>query len=237
MSKGDWKAKVIHTALVGIFLVATNTVAQTNSFTFTNVMGEAIRVEPIRVQDGRLIYRNESGGGSIRMGELPADIQKQFGYDQREAAVANAQERRRKELADMQAARDLAAAARLQEYREITRKVEETRTVIWARVMQRLDGGLLIDADSVRESESELRRIGTHIEGHNGEKVRNSAEGIIMLCDYSKEKMTADGDKFAVIGFPIGFYEYSSVGAGKKTVRRYTTDLKKAVLAAMHRDR
>lgn len=39
----------------------------------------------------------------------------------------------------------------------------------------------------------------------------------------------ADGDLVEVWAYPIGMYEYTAVSGGKKTVRKYTCDINKAL--------
>src|SRR5262249_10781361 len=149
-----------------------------------------------------------------------------FGYDPEKAAMAESREKaQRKKQADAEAAA-LADAQRAQDLQRIKKETEGTATIIWARVIQRIGNNLLIDTDSER-----ARLPLPKIEAHHTGKVPNLATGIILLTDYPGASAKVDDDVFAVVGYPIGTYEYTAVAGGRKTIRKYTYNLD---LAAEH---
>ncbi len=61
--------------------------AQTNMITFTNKAGEKVSGTVTLVQPDGIVYRKDGGGGKVKFADLPAETQKQFGYDPAKAAA------------------------------------------------------------------------------------------------------------------------------------------------------
>jgi hypothetical protein len=203
--------------------------AQTNLITFTNRNHEVISNAVVIKCDGvRLVYRTEgASGGSVPLMDLPQALQERFGYDPEKARLAQSEERLKQSKEYYYRSKAALDATTAKLNATLMRRAEESRTSIWARVIQRTPSGLLIDADSLRR---DIRdgNARSDLEGNRWGSIQHYAEGTILLTDYPKEKSAADGDTFGVVGFPTGMHEYVTVNGSKKTVRRYTADINKA---------
>lgn len=215
----------------------TNTNSASIFIGFTNTVGEYItNAEVVSVAPNKLVYRASDGlgGGTIRLEKLPPELQAKFNYDPDEANKADQMDNDRKaadlqkRIASQQAAED---AARLEECRK---KMKDQAIILCARVIQRLDNGLLLRAasgdenidgytyDSLFLAYQKSYDSGTASSAH-------WASGIVFLADYPFKNQTAADDKFITLAYPAGFYKYTTVNHSESTIRRYTSDLEKAL--------
>ena len=220
--------------------------AQTNTnsapifISFTNTLGVYItNAEVVSLSPNKLIYRIDGGlgGGTIRLEKLPPGLQAKFHYDPDEANKADQMENDRK-AADLQ--KRIAgeqAAVREAHWNECEEKMKAQATVICARVIQRLDNGLLLSAednDDRLDGYSYDSLLIAWQKSYDSGKVTgaHSASGIVFLADYPFKNQMAAGDKFITLAYPNGFYKYTTVNHSESTIRRYTSDLVQAVAYA-----
>lgn len=133
-------------------LLACGCLAQTNTpITFTNGSEVISNAEPVRVERGMLIYRLEGGsGGTVKLRDLPPELQRRFGYDPAREAQDEANRRQRAlEVGDQELNNAIASGL----FREVDGVVYDLRKQqpgwAWfpnARLINELDGGeALID--------------------------------------------------------------------------------------------
>jgi hypothetical protein len=207
----------------------------TNRITFTNTSGVVSEAEPIRVEHGKLIYRAPGGGGSVKLSELPPYLQERFGYDPAQAAADEQQEKERRARQAQQAqavAAQSAAAADDEKWRK------ENEVVVYGKVIQKVGDELLVDAyrGPILPAWDHLvdqwvKVIMAERPARYGVPTKKWwADGTVLLLDYPKISAVVDGDFVAAVSYPMGTYEYTAVSGGRKTVRRYTASLTKALI-------
>lgn len=213
--------------------------AQTNlgTITFTNktsgtVVRDAIVTKNDRV---RLTYKLEGGGGgTVRLAELPEQLQTRFGYSLEMAINADTEARLRAKAYRRQQA-VAADTARVQVRRK---EVEATMRILFVRVMQRTGEELLVNCDvsamktgAWREylQSAEFKKINKEKGAPQVKQAMNIERGIVYIVDHPNITNLADDDEFVVIAYPIGTHEYTAVSGGKKTVRKYTCNLERAI--------
>lgn len=114
----------------------------------------------------------------------------------------------------------------------IRRQVAAAGRVILGNVSQKTSLGLMIFSGQTpvnhpgfggRDSRLVASRFprGTEFYGH------------CLLLDHPKFKGLVDEDYVEVVAYPCGDYSYQSVGAGGKTIRRFTADFNKAYSGAL----
>lgn len=197
--------------------------AQTNLITFTNRNHEVIsNAVVIRHDAVSMVYMTGgASGGSVKLADLPPDLQKRFGYDPLQAASAERKEselRSARSKAAQAIATEQAAAETKRKRREEVSKME---TIVWGRVIQRLDKGLLVNADSQIHGDR-LPSEPAMYDPDLGRAVR-FAKGIVLLSDYRGHAV--DDDVVYALAYPVQDYEYTAVSGAKKTVRQYTADI------------
>ena len=116
--------------------------AQTNLITFTNRNHEIISNAVVLRCDGvKLIYRMEgASGGSVKLSDLPRELQERFGYDPAKAVIDEQRERalrRREAIAAANAGTERAGVARFEE-------IKRTGAIVWGKIIQRTGDKLLI---------------------------------------------------------------------------------------------
>ena len=236
-----WKIKVT----VGVFLIACFCVAQSETVTFTNTGSIVSNAVVVRVDHNRLIYRTPEGGGSIKLSELPTDLQEHFGYDPAQAA---ADERLEKANAERERnARE--SAARAAALRRLQENFKTNGVIVWGKVIQRVGEKLLIDADTGAERSSvsrqatalalhsQDRHFGLPKEWQDGIPQKwNIASGTVLLVDHPRTSSIVDSEIVLVVAYPTGTYEYTAVSGARKTIRKYTASLDNAFLASLVKD-
>lgn len=219
-----------------LFIVAASAAsAQTNTFiSFTNTSGVFVtNAEVAKIFPNKIIYRTSNGGGTIRIDVLPEPIQKQLGYNFTNAALADSIEKIDKSIEyenAKQQMQQLRYAARFNAQKDIT---EKSARAIVGRVIQRLDGGLLVSARP-----DDGLPIENYIEDElwkswNNRHTLYRAEGILYLVDYPNHTYMAADDKFLTVAYPDGFFKYKTVNGSESIVRRYTSSLKKATVDSL----
>ena len=201
------------------------------TISFTNKTGTVIsNAEIIKVEPSKIIYRTgPSVFDSVKFVDLPDEVQKRFGYNP-EKSAAGEQSEERQRAASMERQRKIIAQSKIeQQARERRAKVEKAKVLVWARVIQRLDDELLVDAS--RSGYKELTEF-KNFAGKNADEFWKLARatGTILLTDYPRVKNVVDGDDFLTVAYAAGTYEYTTVNNSKKTIRKYTCDPDKAIL-------
>lgn len=123
-------------------------------------------------------------------------------------------------------------------YKKIMTGVQMSGGVVYGKVIQKIEEGLLVDASTLREAAaSSIERgyppTGILPEPPTGKAGTNYITGTILLTDFPKARTLADGDKFSAIVYPTGQFSYESVGGGRRTIRKYSADLTRATAAAL----
>jgi len=230
-------ASILLLISIGIALAQTNTNSAPIFISFTNTLGEYItNAEVVSLSPNKLIYRADGGlrGGTIRLDKLSPDLQATFHYDPDEANKADQIENDKKvaDLKKRMAAQQVAnEQARLEECRQ---KMKAQAIVLCARVIQRLDDGLLLRAADSEENTDgyaydNLFQAWQKSYDSGAAGSAHWVSGIVFLADYPFKNQTAADDKFITIAYPDGFHKYTTVNHSENTVRRYTSSLDKAV--------
>lgn len=123
-------------------------------------------------------------------------------------------------------------------YKKAMNGVQMSGGVVYGKVIQKIEDGLLVDASTLREAASNSIERGYPPTGilpeiPAGKAGTNYITGTILITDFSKAGTLADGDKFSAIVYPTGQFIYESVGGGRRTIRRYTADITRATAAAL----
>ena len=113
--------------------------------------------------------------------------------------------------------------------------------VIEGKVIQKIDGRLLVDSADTRKEEYQRQEIENlyiypnYIVNHgpvtfftDGVQVY---DGLCLLTDYASEGNVVDGDVVRTAAYPNGKYTYTAVSGNSKTVRQFTCNAN-LVLAA-----
>jgi hypothetical protein len=205
----------------------------TNTVSFTNRNTVVVNAVAVRWDATKLVYRTAEGGGTVKLADLPRDLQERFGYEPSAAAAAETTEAQQQAKARAAVAAGREQALRAEAQKQRAKQVAATGTMIWAQVIGRTKEGLLLDTDWVRNREISMQAgIPTRLLP----KVQNDqfasysvARGIVLLVDYDRENSVVDGDEFGIVGFPVGTYEYTTVTGAGKTVRKYSANFSKVV--------
>lgn len=208
-----------------------------STLSFTNKQGLAIQnAQVVRVRTNDVIFRlpGDSGGiGAVKLGDLPLDLARKFGYDPELL-------KKREAEAEERAAQDAplnAAAAQINRERQQIQLLRANafsgRMYIEGVVLQKLEQGLLIRSGTEIRARAEAQNRRNGIPSGGEVAIRGVRNGIIvyddlcLLTDFRAAGSLVDNDKIAVIAFPNGEYSYTTTSGGKKTVRTFTTDLTK----------
>jgi hypothetical protein len=208
--------------IIAFFLcVAVSAIAETNTLTFTNKAGGVIKDAPIISFNAKdVFYRIGSGGGTVHLADLPADLQKRFNYNRTNAAAFEKKAAAHKQAMIAQ----LADAGNIQEINRLSKSmlddVKKTKMYITGRIIQRLDRRLLVD------SASEFSRIGgPPLYGRISSWTVGGVpvyDGTCILTGYFSSAI--DGDVVSTVAYPNGTYTYTAVSGAEKTVRRFTVN-------------
>ena len=215
--------------IMGLMVCGTMS-AQTNMITFTNRSHEVISNAIVLRCDGvKLVYRTEgAGGGSVKLAELPRDLQVRFGYDPDRSAAAERKDSERL-AADRKVTQALSTRqAALQAKQKRRAEVSKSETMVFGRVIQCLDNGLLVNADSNVHGERMSEEPAFYQPDLNREVPY--AKGTVMLQDYKGKAV--DGDMVNVLAYPVEYYEYTAVSGGRRRVRKYTANIDNCIPAS-----
>ena len=204
--------------------------AQTNVFiTFTNKAGTLVsNAEVVKVDANKLIYRIPSGGGTVKLSDLPPALQEQFGYNAKKAAAVDENEQKAR-AADLQ--QRAAMAATQEKYNRLKARLVQGSRRVDGKILQKISDGLLVQSGDHGRALREYRedvygaRGGTMTEGN---APGAEALSLVLLQDYPDPNMVDDGH-VDVIAYPIGLYSYDSVGKSQKTVRKFSCNLDTAI--------
>ena len=221
--------------LLCLFAAAMTVSAQTNLLiSFTNSTGVFItNAEVAKILPNKIIYRTAAGGGTIRLDALPPEIQTRLGYNYTNAAKADFIDRLNKSMQNEAAQRQLEQAQATARFSAQRITTEKTARAIIGRVVQRLDGGLLVSGRPASDMEFVNYTSDAAWEKWNNRWTLPSTEGILFLVDYPNHAGMAADDKFLTVAFPDGFFKYTTVNGSESIVRRYTSSLDKATADAL----
>ena len=204
--------------------------AQTNTcITFTNKSGDVIsNAEVVEVHVSKLTYRIPSGGGMVKLADLPPQLQERFGYDAAKADAADKKEREDR-AAELQKATAISAA--MAKYDGLKNQLIQGSRRVDGKVLQKISVGLLVESGDFGRSFKEYHedvygtRGGIMTEGSSpGAEALN----LVLLQDYPDSSMADDGH-VDIIAYPVGLYTYESVGKSQKTVRKFSCNLDTAI--------
>jgi len=217
--------------------------AQTNTvISFTNAAGKLIaNAEVVRVFPNKLFYLAASGGGTIRLGDLPPALQRKFGYNPTNAATADTKDEV-EEQAHLQAMYDhQLLASQLFQIEMFRHRVFKTCRIVWGGVVKKLPGGLLVDSGEEMvapavASEPEFEAHGNSTTTHKTEadEAREPGalcKGQVFLADYPGYDSAVVGDYVQILAYRMGDYDYQAAPGGQKTVRKFTAGFDKAFAA------
>jgi hypothetical protein len=211
---------------------------------FTNSFGDLItNAIPVRLFANKLVYiTTDYGGGTIRLGKLPPDLQKKFGYNPANAAAADETDRQKHQA---QLERNKQAAIAFQQNAEYEMRksiLKKGSRTIDGRVIQKIPAGLLVDSGREQLDEEGRTASGVSPDGSGSvwwsgpEHIREADSpgayclALCLLTDYPKYDQTTDGDYIHILAYPTGQYIYTTVQNSSKTVRRFSYDFDVAMM-------
>jgi hypothetical protein len=59
-------------------------------------------------------------------------------------------------------------------------------------------------------------------------------EGVVLLTDCPRQNSLGTDDKVMIVGFPDGFFKYTTVGGSESTIHRYSYSVAVATAHAMN---
>ncbi len=207
-----------------------NPVFWTNTFiTFTNHYGDVTsHAEIIKVTVNKLTYRTPNGGGTIKISELPGDLQKKFYFNPTNAADMDELESLTKQQDEL---KNQVITFAQSKYNRLKAQLVQGSRRVDGKVLQKISEGLLVQSGELSRKMQEYHedvygsRPGIIIEGN-----RPGAEALnlVLLQDYPDPNM-ADEGHVDVIAYPVGLFSYDSVGKSQKTVRKFSCDIDAAI--------
>jgi hypothetical protein len=161
-----------------------------------------------QVEADKVHITYDDGIGTIKLADLPSDLQKRFNYDPVAAAKATADEQAKEAASDAMVAQvkaqDKAAEQQEQKDEETAALMEKTKLTVNATITQVLDGGALVDYSG----SGQLQPYG------------HFAEPIVIA---GLSSALVDGDPWKGVIYFAGTYSYTTVDGAAKTVRRWAT--------------
>lgn len=212
-------------------------IAQTNTYiTFTNKSGVVIsNAEVVKVDANKVTYRIPSGGGTVKLADLPPEVQEQFNYDAAKADMADEKENL-KQAADLQQRAAMSAA--IAKYNQLRDQLIQGSRRVDGKVLQRISEGLLVDSGAASITRAEERHYGTSPDGNpiswgGGTIMEGNSPGaealhLVLLQDYPDPNVVDDGH-VDIFAYPVGLYSYETVGKSQKTVRKFSCNLDAAI--------
>jgi hypothetical protein len=224
------------TLILFLLTACLSSIAQTNTITFTNQYGDVVsNAVVIKVSANTLLYRIPSGGGAVKLANLPPDLQQRFGYDPEKAAALDRKEQQDR-AADLQ--QRMAWAAADAKYNRLKNQLEQGRRRIRGKVLQRISEGLLVDSGAATIAYAEETHYGTSPDGDpiswgggtiaEGKTPGEEALSLVLLQDFPDPNMT-DGGYVDIMAYPVGLYTYETVNQSSKTVRIFSANLDTAI--------
>ena len=220
--------------LLGLMMITANA-GEPSLITFTNREGRAFtNAEVFKVDPSGIFFRYAGTSvGRIEFPDLPANIQKQLGYDPAKAADFLV-EQKRKETAQKMAQQERAKnyAAQLAAQKRL-REVALTRIGIRGKIIQKTAEGLLVNSGSEEWSRiSAAERAMGASPGGGGAVIFACFDGVCLLTDFAGADKMVDGEVVETSAYPNGQYTYTTVQNASKTVRRFTANPAKVVSLA-----
>jgi hypothetical protein len=202
------------------------------TFTFTNKDGIVIsNAEVVKIYANKLIWRKDfgmEGAGTVKLADLPPDLQQRFGYDPEKAAALDEKEQQDR-AADLQRRRTIAAAQ--EKYSRLKAKLVQGSRRVDGKVLQKISEGLLVESGDLERA---LQEHNERVYGDTGGVTFESgipggeALGLVLLVDYPDPNMTDEGH-VDIIAYPLGLFSYDTLNKSSKTVRKFSADLETAI--------
>ena len=230
---------------MGLAVAAASPAAE--PITVTNKNGVVYKnITVIRKDRDGILFRSESGGGRLKAVDMGEELQTRFGFDP--ATVGKiADEEKQKAVERDRSYNEAAAKAKA----ALTARTQENATLgpIRHSLMQgaRLIRGTVSQKGSgfgilVSSGEEELRRFleterlagrDSKASDYPNDKAQPGAVfvGKCLLVHHPKESEIAGDDKVNIAAYMAGTYEYESVSAGTRSVRKFDCDLEGLVRA------
>jgi len=218
------------TLLLGLFITAVGFsglgAEDFGTLTFTNKSGKVYTNALVTsVSQDRVIWRDGASGGSVRLTDLPAAVQKRFGYDSAKAANVESQRADNAALRREAFAKAKDEALRTAELKKKTDEVEAARRLIAGSILQVLDDGILVRHGTMG---NEIIRQAQQRAG--GRSYGSLNTELVMITEVDTSNLV-DGANARAWVYPLGTYSYTSVGGGMKTIKKYTMNKETALRA------
>jgi hypothetical protein len=210
--------------------------AQTNLvISFTNTSGVFVtNAEVEKLLGNKLLYKTDTGGGTIRLDALPKNIQAELGFDPIAAQAADLAEQKQR----MEYKKQSLALIRAQELDALKKNFAQGSRTISGRIIQKIPEGLLVDSgrediDEVGHKDIEFDSQGNMATSltttvQEGDTAGATCLGLVLLEDHPRAAELVDDNVVVTIGYPDGQFSYKAVSGGQKTIRKFTTDFNKA---------
>jgi hypothetical protein len=233
------KTLVLLSGCIATLFGSVQLIAQTNkpakgvgsTITFKTSKGVEVKeARVISVDFDGLVWRAQhpdgrAFGGRVNFSELPLEVAKEFGHDPQKSAVANAGRAKA-------AAQQRAAATESRNSSARAAAAANTKMVVIGLVSQNVrDGVMVIGEDQAPKmwstsqfvrAPSGLDRATTTWRGPPTTDGTPIFVGRCLVTDVDNKGSLFDGQKIQLTIYPNGSYAYESVGAGSKTIPRFT---------------
>jgi hypothetical protein len=225
--KGKMKAIIL---IVAAILACCSASAQTTNITFTNKTGEVFTNAPVMSFTATTVYyETPSGGGGVKLSDLPPALQKLFNYDPAKAAAERAAKAERTRALAVRQAAEREAISQASAAKAWREKVGKTKVAIYGKIIQRLDIGLLVDGGSEERgvtysSWSTKASTGYGTSQHIAFSRPDGTPGAWGICLLIGPARGIDGEMVNTNAYPDGTYTYKTITGAQKTIRRYNMD-------------
>jgi hypothetical protein len=200
-------------------LAGSSSGADFGTITFTNQAGRVITNAVVVKHEGyRLLWRQGASGGSVRLADLPEELQRRFAFNPERAALMEAKKEELETLRRVDNALAQEEAEIRARLKKAAAQLEASRRRINGKVIQVLDNAVLVrDGTVATETLRDIKRA------YGDYSYTEPKEELVMITGVKTAEL-ADGAVVKAHAYPLGTYRYTAVSGGIKTVKKYTLD-------------
>lgn len=202
------------TTILMLLLALVASAAEDKYEELTTKSGKTFKSVVVRtVTPSELRIMHESGMAGIKLGDLPEELQKKYGYDPEKAKEHQANEDKKLRANEQALARELAAHANQESKKEAQKEAEKQAVRLRGEIRQVTKDGLLIYAHYGNE------RMPVYDAGKNRPDLYK--EDFALLIGHPNQNSKVDDDWFDVDAVLVGIHEYQTVLGASKRVRTF----------------
>jgi hypothetical protein len=177
----------------------------------------------------RLRIMHDTGLAALPLADLPADLREKLGYDEKEAAEAEAVFSAQQAAVQSQQQKALADQAENKKRLALAKEIEDRGVAVVANVFQVVDGGVLVDSSistlglvqSVVSANNLLHPDRTKTITKEGVVRRRLSKGDHVFIQ-TLEGGLVDGGEYSGKIYPIGTHSYTTALGAARTVAAFT---------------